>query len=447
MEILWKPSEKQLKAFDYLTDKETTEVLYGGAAGGGKSYLGCCWILYCCIAYPGTRYIIGRAILKTLKESTLLTFFKVCREWGFKSGKDYKYNSMQGVITWTNGSEIYLKDLFAYPSDPEFDELGSTEFTAGFIDEGNQITHKAYNIVMSRIRFRLDEYGLIPKLLIATNPAKNFLYREFYQPAVNGTLLKYKKFVPALVQDNPYISKHYIENLNKLDDVSKERLLYGNWDYDEDPSKLFDYDKILDMFTNSYVEVPREQRYLTVDVARYGDDKTVIILWKGLFIEKMEVLSHSNLKQTKEFLLKVLESERLQRSNVVIDEDGVGGGLVDELTGVRGFVNNSRAIETEVGKKIHNFQNLKSQCYFRLADLVNTGKIGIYREIRNEWKELIVGDLEQIKKKDPDKDGKLAVIPKDEIKEILGRSTDFADAMSMRMYFELRPKIKGYISV
>ena len=72
MEARWKPSSKQRQAFYYLLDKETTELLYGGGAGGGKSYLGCCWILFCCLAYPGTRYLIGRAHLKTLKESTLL---------------------------------------------------------------------------------------------------------------------------------------------------------------------------------------------------------------------------------------------------------------------------------------------------------------------------------------------------------------------------------------
>lgn len=446
MEARWKPSPKQRIAFNYLVDKDTTELLYGGGAGGGKSHLGCCWLLYCCLAYPGTRYLMGRASLKTLKESTLLTLFKVCRDWGLKSKIDYKYNSMTGVISFANGSEIYLKDLFLYPSDPEFDELGSTEYTAAFIDEANQITAKAYNIVMSRLRYKLDEYKLLPKLLTATNPAKNFLYSEFYTPFKKGELQPYRKFVSALVQDNPYISHHYIDNLNKLDDVSKERLLYGNWEYDDDPSKLFEYDRILDMFTNSYVQLPREQKYLTVDVARYGDDKTVIIYWKGLYVERMEVLTHSNLRQTREFIEQVLRSESIPRSCVVIDEDGVGGGLVDELIGVKGFVNNSKPIETELGKKIHNFQNLKSQCYFLLADLVNNGKIGIYKNVRNDWKELIIGDLEQIKKKDPDKDGKLAVVPKDEIKELLGRSTDLGDAIMMRMYFELRPKAKPFIA-
>src|SRR3990167_2006212 len=251
LEIRWKPSQKQLQAFNYLTDSVTTELLYGGGAGGGKSYLGCVWLIYCCLAYPETRYLMGRAVLKTLKDSTLLTFFQACKRFGLQKDIDYKYNYIQGVITFLKtGSEIYLKDLASYPSDPEFDELGSTEYTGAFVDEASQVSHKAYQIVMSRLRYKLDEYGLVPKILTATNPTKNFLYAEFYGPNRDGSLLPYKKFIQALVNDNPYISKHYVENLKQLNEQSKQRLLFGNWEYDDDPTRLFEYEKILDIFTN-----------------------------------------------------------------------------------------------------------------------------------------------------------------------------------------------------
>lgn len=445
IQMNWEPSKKQYEAWNYLNDSQTTEILYGGGAGGGKSYLGCMWLLSSSMAYPGTRWLMGRAILKTLKESTLLTFFRICHDWGLKKDRDYKYNSMQGVISFNNGSEIYLKDLFLYPSDPEFDELGSTEYTGAFIDEASQITHKAYLIVMSRLRYKLDEFNLIPKLLVATNPTKNFIYSEFYKASKDGSIKSHRKFVTALVQDNPHISKYYIENLHKLDRVSQERLLYGNWEYDDDPTKLFDYEKILDMFTNDYIEIPREQRYLTIDVARFGSDRTVIIYWQHLFIKKIQVFEKQGLKETREFIEKVMSFEGIPRSNVIIDEDGVGGGLVDELPGVKGFINNSKQIE-EVGKK-HNFSNLKAQCYFRLADYVNTGQISCYKEIKKEYKELIIEDLEQIKRKDADKDGKMQLIGKDEIKENIGRSPDFGDAIMQRMYFLLKPQVKGYLSI
>lgn len=444
--MLWKPSKKQYEALLILEDKTTTEILYGGGAGGGKSYLGCAWLIMSCMSYKGTRWLMGRAIAKTLKESTLLTFFRICADWGLRVNVDFKYNSMQGVITFKNGSEVYLKDLFLYPSDPEFDELGSTEFTGAFIDEASQITQKAYNIVMSRLRYKLDEFGLVPKLLTATNPTKNFLYAEFYKPSIEGKLEKYRKFIPALVGDNPYISKYYVENLNKLDKNSKERLLHGNWEYDDDPARLFEYDKILEMF-NRYVNPGKKNNSITVDVARYGQDRTVILIWTGLMIEKIFSYREQNLKQTRAEIERLMIEYGVPVSRVIIDEDGVGGGLVDELVGCKGFVNNSKQIQLSGNQfKQTNFANLKAQCYFCLADYVNEGKIGIKCEDIN-IKKLIIQDLEQIKKKDPDKDGRLQVTPKETIKENIGRSPDFGDAIMMRMLLEVRPSYKPYMAL
>ena len=46
----------QSQAIKYLFDNETNDILFGGAAGGGKSYMGCSWLILLCIKYPGTRY-------------------------------------------------------------------------------------------------------------------------------------------------------------------------------------------------------------------------------------------------------------------------------------------------------------------------------------------------------------------------------------------------------
>lgn len=448
-EITVQLSPRQDDAFVYLLDKETTELFYGGGAGGGKSYLGCVWSIYMCLRYPGVRGIMGRAVLKSLKESTLLTFFMVCKDWGLIPDKDYKYNSMAGVVSFANGSEIYLKDLFLYPSDPEFDSLGSTEYSFAFLDEVSQITEKAKNIVMSRLRYKLDEFDIIPKMLMASNPSKNFAYREYYKPFIEGKLPTYKKFVPALVGDNPFISKFYQQNLLKLDKNSKERLLYGNWEYDDDPSKLFDYDKILDMFQRDVSEHQPKKRWLTIDVARFGADKTVLIFWANLQIAKIIAIPKNDLFELRKIIENFVETNSIPWSQIIIDEDGVGGGLVDELKGsgkpVKGFINNSTQIQT--GIKKYNFANLKTQCYFMLADYVNDGKIGCYGDIPIDYKDLLIEDLEQIKVKNADKDTKLRIVDKEQIKENIGRSPDFSDAMMMRMLGEITPNYKPYVSI
>ena len=128
----------------------------------------------------------------------------------------------------------------------------------------------------------------------------------------------------------------------------------------------------------------------------------------------------------------------LQRSHsvpifqVVVDEDGVGGGVVDILSGCKGFVNNSKALNGE------NYANLKSQCSIGMAKLIQTRQAG---EICKDGDiiDIVSEEMEQIKLKDVDKDVKLAIIGKDEIKEKINRSPDDWDTIMMRYLFELTP--------
>ena len=190
-----KLSIKQTKAIDFLEDDKTNELLFGGGAGGGKSILGCYWQIKQRLKYPETKGLIGRASLKTLKETTLQSFFFVAKQQELIAGTHYKYNQQSNIIYFPNGSQILLKDLFLYPSDPNFDELGSLEITDAFIDECNQLVEKAKNVVKSRIRYNLDENKLIPKILMTCNPAKNWVYSTFYKPSKDGTLPENKQFI------------------------------------------------------------------------------------------------------------------------------------------------------------------------------------------------------------------------------------------------------------
>ena len=420
---------KQTTALDYLQDNTTKEVLFGGGAGGAKSHLGCVWLFICCLEYPGTRWVMGRSKLKALKETTLNTFFEVGQMLGLQSGNHYNYNAQSGMIQ-VGDSEIILKDLFHYPSDPNYDSLGSLEITGAFIDECNQLNVKAKDVLKSRIRYKLDEYGLIPKMLLTCNPAKNWVYTDFYKPSKDNTLSEDRKFVQALATDNPYISKHYIDNLRTLDKNSQERLLYGNWEYDDDESKLMEFDAINDLFTNDHVK--RGKKYLTIDVARFGNDKTVIMQWDGLRVDNIKIIQRNSIESLVEEIKNISRLQSIPRSSILVDEDGVGGGVVDFLK-CKGFVNGSRAVK-ESGKDT-NFANLKSQCYFKLAEYVNNSKIFV--SCNQDVKELLIEELEVVKAKDIDKDNKLAVEGKDKVKDLLGRSPDISDALMMRMYFEI----------
>lgn len=420
---------KQENAVYYLKDNQTKEIVYGGAAGGGKSALGCLWLIECCQKYPGSRWLMGRSKLKTLKETTLNTFFELSSKLNISN--QFRFNGQDNIIYWNNGSQIILKDLFLYPSDPEFDKLGSLEITGAFIDECSQLVYKAWQIVKSRIRYKLNEFGLLPKILGTCNPSKNWVYKEFYWPNKNKDLKNGRKFITALPKDNHHLPLSYLESLLSLDKNSRERLYYGNWEYDDDPSTLITMDAIIDYFDPVHIE-RENKRYMTIDVARKGKDKTVFRVWAGwLCIHRFEIKSGGLDKVVKK-AKELMKEYSVSLSRTIADEDGVGGGVVDFLK-CKGFVNNSSPVNKE------NFDNLKTQCSYYMAQLIQNRLVG---EVCNESsiKDLVGEEMEHIKQKDIDKDGKIKIISKDEIKEKIGRSPDDWDSIMMRYYFELNPR-------
>lgn len=424
---------KQIEALQVLARPDINEVLFGGGAGGAKSFLGCYWLCKNCIKYPGSRWLMGRSVLKTLKETTLNTFFEVSRQLNLVSGHHYKYNEQKGQIKFLNDSVILLKDLFRYPSDPEFDDLGSLEITGAFIDECNQITDKAREIVLSRIRYKLDTFGLSPKMLMTCNPAKNWVYKEFYKPAREGTMSKDRAFIQALVVDNPFISRHYVESLGKLSKESKERLLFGNWEYDDDPAALIDFDAIQNLFSNKHIPA-QGKRYLTCDIATRGSDRMVIMAWSGWQVTQVKIIDKNDGAGAAKAIADMKLKHGVPASHVVYDADGVGGGLTGIVAGQE-FHNGGRPLLKD-GKQ-ENYDNLKTQCYYHLAEKMNNAEIYISAALPNDLCTELIEELEQVKRRDMDSDGKLKIVSKEQMKAALGRSPDLADCLMMRMFFEL----------
>jgi len=384
---------------------------------------------------------MGRSKLKTLKETTLNTFFELASKLGISN--QFTFNAQSNIVYWNNGSEILLKDLFLYPSDPEFDKLGSLEITGAFIDECNQISYKAWQIVKSRIRYKLKEYNLIPKMLGTCNPAKNWTYKEFFKPDRDGELPKSRRFIKALPKDNPHLPHSYIESLLSLDKNSKERLYYGNWEYDDDPAMLISHDAITDYFNSSIK--PEGKKYLTIDVARKGRDSTIIRVWHGwLCIKRVEIPKCGI--DTLVIKAKELQVEYSIPSTMTIaDEDGVGGGVVDFLK-CKGFVNNSRPLKEKIGNELltGNYDNLKSQCGYNMAKKVEARECGEICQ-SGAIRDRIGEEMEQVKQDKIDEDGKVRLVPKDVVKEKIGRSTDDWDSIMMRYWFELKPALKTFV--
>jgi hypothetical protein len=420
--------DKQKEALSYLAiDNECRQLLYGGSAGSGKSFLGCDWQIKRRLKYPGTRGLIGRAELKKLRLSTLATFFELCTKYNLIAGKHFTYNGQDHVINWYNGSQIILMDLADMPSDPDFGRFGSLEITDYFVDEASEVSEKCVNILNSRVRFKLINDN--PKGLLTCNPHKGWLYREFFDAQRNGNIRKDRRFIQALPTDNPHISPVYIESLQMLPDIDRKRLLEGDWDYDETKDRLYEYDDLLRCFRPS---TNLGDKFITADIARMGDDRTVIAVWNNLHAEKFVVLKHKPINEVVDTINDLIKNHSVRLSNVLVDEDGIGGGAKDYIR-CRGFLNGSKAVRD-------NYMNLKCDCYFKLGELISSNAI----TFESTHKDTIVKELEMIRREKIDSDGKLRVTNKEDLKKRHGISPDFADAIMMRAFYELKKNFGKY---
>lgn len=371
---------------------------------------------------------MGRNNLKDSRESVTITFNKVATSHGFS-----EYRATSDGISFNNGSEIVYIDLTYYPvKDPMYERLGSKEYTGGWIEEAGEVHFLAFEVLKTRIgRHKNDIYRIPGKILITCNPKKNWLYRDFYKPWKEGKLNPPYAFIPALVQDNPWATEDFIDSLrNTKDRVTKERLYFGNWEYDNDPAALCDYDAICDLFTNDFVK-PYGESLGSADLAMKGRDRFIAGHWKGdVCYIKIDQESSTG-KSIETDLKKMMIECSIPRSKMIADSDGLGSYLESYLNGIKEFHGGSPSISKE-------YDNIKSECAFKLAELINKRLIRIV--CTESQKEKIIEELSALKQAHIDNDTrKKGIIGKDKMKEVLGHSPDYLDMLIMGMYFRIKP--------
>ena len=195
--------------------------------------------------------------------------------------------------------------------------------------------------------------------------------------------------------------------------------------------QLISSDSIKDLFTNDFAVTGK--KYLSVDVARFGKDSSCVCLWDGLRLLNIRVIQQNSITSLAKDIEDLAKVQNIPRSQIIVDDSGVGGGLTDILK-CKGFVSNAKPLK-EKGK-IQNYRHLKAQCYYKLAEYINSSKIFVScsddKVIR-----MLSEELEQVRIPNTNDVSKLDVIGKDQVKINIGRSPDISDSLMMRMYFEI----------
>jgi len=232
-------SPKQTDVWWHLEDPTVKEVFGGGGAGGGKSHLGCTWQIHRRTTYPGTRGFIGRQDFTSLRDSTMKTYFSILSAMGYQSITHYTYNAQEHTVYFKNGtaeypgSEQHFRHMAYQPSDPDYNRFGSTEYTDAFVDEAPEVAQRACQVLLSRLRFMHERYGIGPAILYTGNPGNSWIKEQFVMDSQGNMidLPAHRRRVLFTVADHsdPLFRENYRATLEHLDAYDRARLLEGDW--------------------------------------------------------------------------------------------------------------------------------------------------------------------------------------------------------------------------
>jgi len=253
-------------------------------------------------------------------------------------------------------------------------------------------------------------------------------------------------------KDNPYLSQVELKALEK--EYENDRNSYQQEilaEYVDNEGSLFKYEALIDIFSNTIIK--ENEKYLIVDIADDGTDKTIFSFWEGLEEYKREEFARLNTESIISKIREYASQDKIPYSQIAVDAIGVGAGVASSslLDGIIGFKSSYGAIKTDVdivrlpnvhyikdAPLVSEYKNLRSQCIFTLADLVNNHRIS--SRVTGKQKEVIIEELSNYQDVSQG-DGKRMATAKEDIKAIIGRSPDSSDCFIMRCYFVIKNKM------
>jgi hypothetical protein len=260
---------KKQKAF---IDAKESEVLFGGAAGGGKSYGQMVDALLFALKYPGSKQLVLRRSFAELDKSLIRTSLALFPR------DIYSFNSSTHTGRFKNGSII---DFGYCAAENDVYQYQSAEYDLIRFDELTHFTESQYIYLISRVR---GANSFPKQIKSSTNPGgigHGWVKARFVDPSPSGKGFTGEDgmkriFIPALLSDNGFLMRGdggYRERLMALPEREKKALLYGDWNIFEG-QYFTEFDK--DKHIIAPFEIPNHWRkYRTID---YGLDR-LVCLW------------------------------------------------------------------------------------------------------------------------------------------------------------------------
>lgn len=225
--VLFEPYPKQQDFIEAVFSGKYSFLCYGGAMGGGKSYVCLAVLILLAKAYPGSKWCVIRESVPTLKKTTLETFKKLVPTNFVRS-----YNQQDQVYTFNNDSQIFFM-AEDFKNDKDFDRFKGLEVNGFLLEQIEELQEALLSVCFVRAgRWLIDKMPPRPLVLANVNPTLTWPKTKVYDRYTKGTLPADWFYEPAKISDNPTLfnDTNYMHNVTAhLDDLTKRRLIDGDW--------------------------------------------------------------------------------------------------------------------------------------------------------------------------------------------------------------------------
>lgn len=331
----------------------------------------------------------------------------------------FDWNSQNKRLNFYNGAFLHMKSA----EKPENIEGLAYDLTilneAGIILGSSKANYLWYNAVRPML---LDN----PKsrAIIGGVPKGKNLFYELCRKELSDKNWKHFQFSSF---ENPFIEKEQIQEL--IEEVGGEgsevvkQEIYGEF-VDSALNEVFNQSEIEEAFKN--INIPQhlfDGAYIWgLDVARYGDDKSVLAKRMGNVIETLNKYTNlDTIELANRVIFEFNQSEKKPNA-IFIDTCGIGVGVFDVLQnyGLPVFEANAARKATQKG-----FLNKRAQMYTDFAKNLKNMKISADDELKKELRSITYSF---------NNTGLKQIISKDDLKREIGKSSDCADAIALTFY-------------
>lgn len=372
------------------------------SVSAGKSYALSIWIVLQCLKNPGIRGII---IAQNYRALTLVLIREIknrCNEFGIT----IEHNKSNNELVFPNGSILY-----GFSAESPDAVLGLTEISLLAIDEAAYTNEEIYN--NARDRMRGSKYPSRVRLI--SSPSNTRVQNWFSTICKNNA----DKVIHATAFDNPFTSQSFkdelVERYGEGTPLYRQQVLGEIFDADVVSQIIKRSDFIQDKSSNDNVY------YLGMDCSGIGADKDVIVI-----IDKYGIVDISEFSHADTFIkvnrINDYYNKYQFKCGYLDNTGGYGQGILDlcksknlPIDGIN-FAN--KAFNEEL------YPNARTEMYLEAAKEIKDG-FYVYDNVKEEFiaQEITINNK-----------GQSTLVPKKDIKEVLGHSPDYSDAVALAVY-------------